>query len=215
MRNPLQPNLKTELFPLLLLFSSFVISLYFYQHLPEQVVVHWNSAGQPDGYVGKFFAAFFFPVLNLALYLLMLFIPALDPRKNSYQYFRSAYHLIKAGIIFFMWLIYLIMAFKNLGYYVPVQIIVPFLVGALFVLIGLTLSHIKPNYFFGIRTPWTLHSPTVWQRTHHFGSRIFIIGGLLMCLLAVFSAGLVYFISLVIIIIVSVVIYSYFIYSPK
>jgi len=100
MNNPLKPTYKTEFIPVLLLLSAFLLSFYFYQHLPEQVAVHWNSAGQPDGYAGRFFAAFFFPVLNLAFYLLMLFIPALDPRKNSYQYFRPAYHLVKAGIIF-------------------------------------------------------------------------------------------------------------------
>lgn len=211
----LKPNLKTESLPIFLLIIVFVFSFYFYQRFPAQVAVHWDTAGQPNSYANKFFAAFFFPFLNLVLYLLMLLIPTLDPRKENYRYFQSAYHLIKDSIIFFLCLIYLIAGFKNLGYYLPVQVIVPFLVGLLFILIGYSLRHIKPNYFFGIRTPWTLHSPVVWQRTHNFGYKIFIGGGLLMCLLAVLSVSLAYFISLVSVVVITVIVYSYFIYAKK
>ncbi len=212
MANPIKPTYKTEIVPLILLLSAWVLSFYFYQLLPTRVVIHWDSLGRPDGYAGRFFTAFFFPLFNLVIYILMLFIPLLDPRKKNYSYFRSAYHLIKAAIVFFLWLVYLIVIFKNLGHILPVQIVVPLLIGLLFVVIGLNLRQIKPNYFFGIRTPWTLHSATVWQRTHRFGSYAFVIGGLLMCLFVFLSSALSYFIVLVFFIVLLPIIYSYFIY---
>jgi len=39
---------------------------------------------------------------------------------------------------------------------------------------------IKPNYFIGIRTPWTLESPEVWKKTHRLGGQIWFVGGLVI-----------------------------------
>jgi uncharacterized membrane protein len=47
-------------------------------------------------------------------------------------------------------------------------------------LIGNILGRIRFNYFFGIRTPWTLANEEVWRRTHRFGGPIFMIAGILM-----------------------------------
>lgn len=215
MSNPIKPDYKTEFVPLLLLFAGWLLAFYFYRHFPAQAVVHWGIDGQPNGYAPKAIAIFFFPFLNLFIYLLMFFIPRLDPRKSAYQSFRSTYHLLKAAIIFFIFLLYLAVGFNNLGYHLSLNILVPFLVGCLFVVIGLSLKRLKPNYFFGIRTPWTLRSATVWRRTHSFGARAFVAGGLLICLLAVFSVGLIYFVLSGLAVIIVTVAYSYFISLSK
>jgi uncharacterized membrane protein len=55
----------------------------------------------------------------------------------------------------------------------------PVLLVALFVVLGIALPHAQPNWFFGIRTPWTLASDRVWARTHRLGGTTFVGAGLI------------------------------------
>lgn len=45
------------------------------------------------------------------------------------------------------------------------------------------MNNIKPNYFVGIRTPWTLESETNWRKTHHLGGKLWFAGGMAMAVL--------------------------------
>jgi len=215
MKNPLCPTLKTEILPILFVIISIVLSFYFYTHFPARVATHWNIQGQVDGWSGRGFAAFFFPLLNLAIYLLMLYIPYLDPKKSNYEKFRAAYHGVKNILVIFLTLIYLVVSLNALGHKVPVNVIVPLGVGILFVIIGYYLDRVKQNWFFGIRTPWTLSSEVVWQKTHHFGSRVFMLGGLLFILGALFPAWFLPLFVILLLLILSVIVYSYLIYRRE
>ena len=46
------------------------------------------------------------------------------------------------------------------------------------VALGAVMGKIRPNFFFGIRTPWTLTSKRAWTRTHRLGGFVFIAVGL-------------------------------------
>jgi uncharacterized membrane protein len=210
--NPIKPTLKTEIVPIIFLLISIVLSFYFYAHLPQRVVTHWNAAGEPDGYSSRAFAAFFFPFFNLAIYLLMLFIPYLDPKKSNYEKFINIYHIVKGALVVFLSVIYFIISLNGLGYKIPVNLAIPVGIGILFIIIGYYLKGVKPNWFFGIRTPWTLSSDRVWEKTHNFGSKIFMISGLLMLLVVIFPNWFLWLMGLFVVLILSTVIYSYLIY---
>jgi uncharacterized membrane protein len=53
------------------------------------------------------------------------------------------------------------------------------LVGVLMLGIGAVLGKIRPNWFVGIRTPWTMSSKQAWVKTHRLGGFMFIALGLL------------------------------------
>jgi uncharacterized membrane protein len=55
--------------------------------------------------------------------------------------------------------------------------IMPVLIGVLFIYIGFLMEHTEPNWFVGIRTPWTLSSETVWKKTHQKGAMLFKLAG--------------------------------------
>jgi uncharacterized membrane protein len=56
------------------------------------------------------------------------------------------------------------------------------LVGLLFAGLGWYFERLKPNYFIGIRTPWTLESEEVWIRTHKASAPVWMIGGIFMAI---------------------------------
>ena len=179
-KNPIHPTIKTEALPVLLLIIVGLASFYSYSVFPEQVPIHWNIKGEIDNWGSKTTGAFIMPAVMLGMYVLFLALPYMDPRKKRYEQFSKVYHGFKTIILMFMAIIYFLIGANTLGYNAPIGVWVPILVGILFILIGNYLSKIKPNWFMGIRTPWTLSSEEVWNKTHRLGGKLFIIGGLLM-----------------------------------
>ncbi len=215
MSHPLKPNLKTELTPILFIVLISIFSLYFYNHFPQSVAVHWNIRGRADGFASRSFAAFLPPLFNLIIYLLLLFIPYFDPQRSNYSKFRGAYHIVKAALLFFLSLVYIFMGYNALGCNLPAHIFIPLSVGFFFILLGFYLKDIKPNWFLGIRLPWTLSSDDVWMRTHRYGSKIFIVNGLIIVLVTFFPQSFIYFMFLFVILTLSIVIYAYLIYKNR
>lgn len=179
MTNPIKLSLKSEIFPILLILLSILASFWFYQNMPEQVPIHWNAAGEVDNYGSRAFGAFFFPVLILGIYLMMIFLPYLDPKKDRYAQFVKAYWAIRFILLIYLILIYFTASLAGVGYNVPVGKIIPIAVGILFLIIGNYLGKIKPNWFVGICTPWTLSNEEVWNRTHRLGGKLFSLAGCL------------------------------------
>jgi len=81
----------------------------------------------------------------------------------------------------------LILAF-NLGYRIHMQMAVLLMVGLIWMVIGNFLGQVRFNYFFGIRTPWTLADEEVWRRTHRLAAPLWVIAGGLM-LISAFLPG--------------------------
>lgn len=186
MTSPLKISLKSEFVSVIIIMLAFLTGIYFYAHFPDRVIIHWNAAGQANGYSGKLFGAFFVPALIIVIYGLLTLLPWLDPKKERYSEFQTAYQVIKTIIIVFMFGIFIITGLVNLGYPVNIALIMPLAVGALFMVMGNYLGKIKSNWFMGLRNPWTLSSENVWNKTHRFGGWLFMIYGLLL----VFSAFL-------------------------
>jgi len=90
-------------------------------------------------------------------------------------------------------------------------------IGLLFIVVGSLLRKAKRNFFIGIRTPWTLSSDTVWEKTHQLGSVLFMISGVL-AVIGGFIGGNTAFWMLIIPLIGSTVfllVYSYVLYERE
>lgn len=217
MSYPFKLSFKSETIPILFVVSSFVLGIYFYRHFPASVVSHWNFRGEPDGYSGKTGAALGIPFLLLGIYLLFLALPALDPKKDRYRDFAGPYAVFRAAIIAAMFIAYLSSGLYNLGYNVPVKFVIPIAVGLLMMVLGNFMGKLKNNWFVGIRTPWTLSSENVWNKTHRMGGYAFIFFGLLI-IAAPFlppALGLAAFIVGALTAVTGTFLYSYFIYRKE
>lgn len=217
MSNPIKPTVKTEFFPVLLIILTLVSAVYFYNNLPERIATHWNFAGEVDAYGSSKVQTIVLPLALVGMYLLLLLLPYLDPKKERYEQFSKVYHIFKDMILALFVVVYFVIGLNGLGYNLPVGVIIPFLIGLLFIVIGNYMSKIKMNWFMGIRTPWTLSSEEVWNKTHRFGGKIFILSGFLMMAETVLplSWKLPIFIAMLVILLGGTIGYSYVVYLQE
>lgn len=218
MTQSLKSFLSKEWPLLLVVLVPLVAAFAIYPAMPDIVPTHWNAQGEVDGYSSRGFGTFFLPLMNIGLYVLLLFSPQLDPKRENYSGFAGTYRLIRWLIHAFMVVIFGVTIAAALGYEVDIGLWVPASVAGMFIALGATMSRIKFNYFVGIRVPWTLADEEVWNQTHKVASKWMMAGGVLALLGSVFLAGDMRFTVFMICILVPVLgatIYSYVLYQRK
>ena len=150
------------------------------------MVSHWNAAGVPDGSTGKLAGIGLVPLIMVALVALLAFLPRIDPLRKNYAAFRNWYDGFILVFVLFLLAVQCQIILWSLGHPISMNLVMPVLVGLLFIYIGFFLERVEPNWFAGIRTPWTLSSATVWKKTHILGGKLFKITGIVSCAGAVF-----------------------------
>jgi uncharacterized membrane protein len=180
-------NFKRDLLPIGIIVVFIAISLYFYSVLPETVPSHFNGDGVADGYSSKMFLILFGIGESLFLYLLLTFIPFIDPFWKKIEGKYNLFLIFRDIALVFSLFIYVVLLFSaKKGALETGAYGIGF--GMLFILLGNYLPKLPRNFFFGIRVPWTLSSDIVWKKTHVVGGWMFVISGVLiivMCLLNV------------------------------
>ena len=152
-------------------------SLWAYPHLPAQVATHFNLQGEPNGWSSRLMAVALVPVIGIFMAFMFTFLPRIDPKKANYAKFGTTWWTVANAALILLALVHIAMLGKALGWAVDISRIVGLGVGGMFILIGNLMTRIRPNWFMGIRTPWTLSSDTVWRKTHRFGGVAFVIAG--------------------------------------
>lgn len=207
-------KLKNELPLILLLIVSFAISFYFYPMLPDRIPTHWNFKGEIDGYSGKTAGTFLMPILNLVIYVLFIFLPALDPKKENYKLFESTYRYFRYLFHIFFFGMQVLIITAALGYAVDTGRFVMLGISLLFMLMGNVMGRLKHNYFIGIKTPWTLANEEVWKRTHRLSAYLWTGFGLAGAIMAILKTNpVVIFLTILIIPTMVPLVYSYAIFK--
>jgi uncharacterized membrane protein len=161
----------------LLIAGMLAYSLYLYPLLPDRVPTHWNWKGEVDGWSSRSFGCFFVPGLSGGLFLLFWALPWLSPKGFRVEPFRSTYDLIVVLVLALMAYIHIVALQAALH---PQLDVSRALVGGIFLLfggIGLLLGKVKRNFGVGVRTPWTLASEVVWDKTHRLAARLYFLTG--------------------------------------
>ncbi len=176
--------MKKYVIPIIILTISIILSIYFYPLLPESVASHWNANGQVDGYSSKLTSVIMFPALQLFMLVLLVFIPRIDPKRENIKTFEKEFLLFINSMLIFFTLIQLQTFLWSTGTQIPMNSTMAVLMGALFLVMAYLIKNAKQNYTIGIRTPWTLNSEKVWNKTHALGYKLFGISGILSILSA-------------------------------
>ena len=170
---------------LLALAAALVFTIWAYPQLPERIVTHWDLQGQANGWSSRSVGATF--GLGVAGLMLLVFsqLPRIDPLKRNYELHGSTYWTLVNAVLGLLAAVQAIVIAQALGWAFDVGLVVGVGVGALFVLIGNLMTRMRPNWFMGIRTPWTLSSESVWRKTHRVGGRLFVVAGVALGLIGV------------------------------
>jgi uncharacterized membrane protein len=197
--------------PLLIVVAAFIASAVVYPRLPESMPTHFDMSGQPNGWSSRLFGAWVVPLFLVFMWGLVRVLPAIDPRGSNYAKFGGAFEGIIVSIMLFMLVLHIVMLRAALGYPVAMQRIVPVGIGVLFVVMGNLLPRARPNWFVGIRTPWTLSSDRVWEKTHRLGGHLFVAGGILIVLAALVMEQWAHIVLITVVVLctATVFIYSY------
>lgn len=183
----MKSNWRVEALQLTIIGGMFVAAAFTWPSAPDRMPIHWNAAGEIDGYGGKFQGLLLVPSIAVAQYLLLRFLPRTDPGRANYVNFQRAYDTVRVAVLVLLAIVYGLLHLYLRGRRLDVSLVVPLLIGTLLVVLGNTLGKLRPNWFFGIRTPWTLSSKEAWTRTHRVGGWLMVALGVAMIVAAPFA----------------------------
>lgn len=190
-----------------------LFGIIMWNDLPDIMTTHWGADGNADGFGGKVFVVFGTPIILLILHFLCLLFTSLDKKQKDQNQ--------KAlGMIF--WILPVISLFTNgimyraaFGKEFDLAFFMPALLGVMFIFIGNYLPKVKQNRTLGIKISWALNNEENWNKTHRFGGKVWVVGGLIL-LLSIFLPLKVMVLVVVCVIAALVIIpivYSYSIYK--
>ena len=189
-----------------------------YDGLNNTVPVHFNLEGKADSFGNKstlWLAVITLAVSAILVYLLLKFIPLIDPKKKAVQSSAVYQKIAFATAILLTGIGFLIIQSAKTGSFYSSNFMFAGL-GLLFAFIGNLMYSIKPNYFAGIRTPWTLEDEDTWRKTHQLASRIWVAGGIALSIFAIvlpIKILIIVFYSIMGVMVLIPVIYSYTYYK--
>ncbi len=194
---------------------TFLIGLLSVRFLPEQLPIHFNALGEPDNFAGRW-SIFIAPLIILVFIFLAEILRKYDPKSTNYDKFESYYYGIHFAVSLLMLFIQIYTIAYVYGWQINISLLMPSVIGLLFVFLGNILPKFKHNYFVGIRTSWTLASEKVWYATHRFSAKVFVIGGLFLILASfIFPKHLILVLFLTILFILLLPILASFYYYQK
>lgn len=161
---------------------TLLMAVYAWVVLPPeaQVPIHWNAAGEIDGYASKTVGLLLIPLLTLFLAGLFAVVPRIDPRGDNILRSWEAYRIIWIGMLLLMVLIQAVTVLAAFGRPINAAFLITAGIGVMFIFLGNSMGKIRPNYMFGVRTPWTLASEVSWNKTHRLAGWLFVGLGLVM-----------------------------------
>ncbi len=177
-------NFKRDIFALGMIVISVLAAAYFYPKLPAIVPSHFNGDGMPNGYSSKQSFTMLAVCLPVLIYLLLTFLPYIDPFKKKLEKNYNVFLILRDIAVLFIVFIMLLTFISAQSGRLRSDLLGAGM-GLLFILMGNYLPKLPRNFFFGIRSPWTLASEVVWYRTHRLSGKLFVLAGLLLIILAV------------------------------
>lgn len=187
-----------------------------WKSIPETVPMHYNIRGEVDRYGSRNELVLLVGVLtvvSIGTYLLLRNVHRFDPKKKFTGKNRGTMDNLAIGVSIFLAGMNAMMIYycSHPGVEIKTNLVLA-AVGLLFAFIGNYMHSLKPNYFAGIRLPWTLENEDNWKQTHALAGKLWFAGGLLLAVIALASGPTATFIALFVILAVIVLIPAIFSY---
>ncbi|VVB53987.1 SdpI/YhfL protein family protein [uncultured archaeon] len=178
-------KVKVELWVAGLVALSVLVGVYAYPRMPDLMASHWDARGEVNGHMSKFWGVFLLPIVLAGVGGILLVLPRIDPLRKNIESFRDYFDRFIILISLFLFVVYVHTLLWNAGVMLNTMVLVSVGLAAVFYYLGVLLPHAKRNWTVGIRTPWTLSSEVVWDKTHALGGKLYKAMGVI-ALLGVF-----------------------------
>ncbi|MCW1296789.1 MAG: SdpI family protein [Candidatus Parvarchaeota archaeon] len=189
---------------------SIFISAYLYPNIPENMASHWNIKGEVDAYAPKLQILFLFPLISIILLIIFIIIPRIDPLKKNISKFRRYYDWFLLILILFLFYVHTLVILWNVGFrFNIIQFLTPAF-AFLFYYLGILTENTKRNWFIGIRTPWTMSSDRIWNKTHKTSGKLFKLIGIISFLgILFYEYALIFIFIPIFLVAIYATVYSY------
>ncbi|MBC6971295.1 SdpI family protein [Bacillus sp. Xin] len=208
--------MRKHLFAIILILTTCLAWAFAWPHLPDTIATHF-SGGKADGFSSKVTGMMVMVGIMIGCYIFLNLLVKIDPKKENYSKFPKALTMINNGLLVVLFIGNIDIITNGLGYNLFINRVPELIVGILFLIIGNYLPQCKPNFFVGMRNPWTLSSEEVWRKTHRFSGKVFVALGLFMIVSIVVPANLRSYMMLAMILIAVLLTngYSYVLYKKE
>lgn len=149
-------QLKKDWLMLIIVALPMLALPFFWSAFPDRVAIHFDIEGNPNGYAGKFGGLVVPVLLNVALYALLVSLPRIDPTYKNYSLFEGPFRIIRLFTHLLLTLVCGVIYAYGLGYRFNMTMYIIYGLPVFFMILGNYMGTVRPNYFVGIRTPWTL-----------------------------------------------------------
>jgi uncharacterized membrane protein len=154
-------------------------------HLPERVASHWDAHGQVNGWMSRGSLVLMVPIVALVMAAVLAIAPRLDPKRRNFPLHAGSYWVVTNAVLAFLAAVQVLVIGYNLGWQFNFASLLGLGLGLLFILLGNVLTRVRPNWIFGIRTPWTLSSDRAWRETHRIGGYALVLTGIVALLVSI------------------------------
>jgi uncharacterized membrane protein len=177
----------------ILLLAPFLLLALYWNSLPARVPAQWNFHGEINRWDTKMPGLLVAPLMGLAMAVFLRALPRFDPRLrrtlDEGGRMHAVLQIIRIALLGLFDLILYVQIATSLGWKIDAPRILVASVLILFAVMGNYLGNLRPNYFAGIRTPWTLGNPETWRATHRIGGRLLFFGALALLVLQFFLSN--------------------------
>ena len=208
----IKKNKGTLILTSIVLLIPILIGLILWNQLPDQIPSHWDINGEVDGWSSKAFTVFGFPCLLLVLHWVCVLASSADPGSKNYH--PKMLHLVLWTCPVISLVLNALVYTAALGYQLNIEIIMPLLVGLMFIIVGNLLPKCRQSYTLGIKLPWTLANEENWNKTHRFGGKLWVVGGVIT-LATAFVGSFWILLGVLIVMVAAPTIYSYCLYRKQ
>jgi uncharacterized membrane protein len=179
--------MKKQVLPLILCILPFSFAFYLYPNLPDIIPTHFDIHGKANDWNSKNFI-FIGAALPLFVWILFILIREFDPKDRLKEMGSKFDNFLLINILLMSILgCFMIYTMAHAEFKFDTKIVM-FIAGAIFILMGNYMPSFKPNYFMGVRTPWTLESEEVWKKTHKLAGVLHILAGLFILGISLFTS---------------------------
>ncbi len=159
-----------------------------------QFATHWNIKGEADGFGSRAMVLWLIPGIAAGMAVLIAILPLIDPRRKNLLRSSLPYLIAWIGSLMVLTFAHAMLVLNAVGTVNLADVSngpgllrwISVVVGAFMATLGAVMGKMRPNWFMGVRTPWTLSSDLSWDKTHRLTGWLFMLTGLATVVAALF-----------------------------